>query len=327
MIGVPCAEGLDVNRMILAQGPFVGDERAFAHRLGIIGARPHAPLSMRNARGFTIVEILVVLIILSIVMAMAALVTRGISAGQKRSITTTRLTGVDAAIAQFVAVQKRMPCPADGTKASADANAGVEIAPDAAAGCNAQSNGVVPWRSLGLSEQDATDGWERRLTYRTDPLLGRVNAMNMSSCDPAGSEGGATPRDCNTACTSAALGSCTPPVAFITGKGLTVRNVAGTTVMDPTTPGVNTGAAYVVISHGESGGGGFLNTGNLSTSTTTDGTEEGKNYANLGLVAGVTYYVDDSINDNAGGLHYDDLVSRPALLSLVSKAGLGPRSH
>src|SRR6476619_3847998 len=128
---------------------------------------------MRNARGFTIIEIVVVLIIL-------ALVTRGVAAGQKRSITTTRLAGVDAAITQFVAVQKRMPCPADGTKASTDAAAGVEIAPDVAAGCNAQTNGVVPWRSLGLQEQDATDGWERRMTYRTDPLLGKANAMNMS---------------------------------------------------------------------------------------------------------------------------------------------------
>ena len=280
---------------------------------------------MRNARGFTIVEILVVLIILSMVLAMAALVTRGVAAGQKRSITTTRLTGVDAAIAQFVAVQKRMPCPADGTLPSADANAGVETAPDAVAGCNAQTNGVVPWRSLGLAEPDATDGWERRMTYRTDPLLGKPNAMNMSMCDPAGTEVGATPRDCNTACTSTALATCTPPAAFVGGKGLKVKNVAGTVVMDPAA-GTNTGAAYVVISHGETGGGGYLNTGVLATSTTTDGTQEANNYANLGIVA-ATYYVDDSISDTAGNTHFDDILSRPSVLGLVNKAGLGPRAH
>ena len=277
---------------------------------------------MRRSRGFTIVEILVVLIILSIVLAMAAVVTRGIAASQKRSLTTTRLSGVDAAIVQFVAVQKRMPCPADGTKASADANAGVEIAPDVA-GCSAQTNGVVPWRSLGLNEQDATDGYDRRFTYRTDVALGKVNAMNMSACDPAGTEGGAIPRSCNAACSSAALGTCTPPSDFIGGKGLTVQNIAGTKVMDPTA-GTNTGAAYVVISHGETGGGGFLNTGVLFTSTTTDGTEEQRNYANLAIGA---YYVDDSINDNAGATHFDDSVSRPSVLSVVTKAGLGPRSH
>ena len=277
---------------------------------------------MRKARGFTIIEILVVLIILSMVLAMAAVVTRGLAASQKRSLTTTRLAGVDAALVQFVAVQKRMPCPADGTKASADANAGVEIAPDAA-GCSAQTDGVVPWRTLGLNEQDATDGWERRMTYRTDVQLGKANAMNMSFCDPAGTEAPAAPAACNVACTSSALASCTTPAAFIATKGLTVKNVAGTTVMDPAA-GVNTGAAYVVISHGESGGGGYLNTGVLATTTTTDGTEEKKNYANLAIGA---YYVDDSINDNPGVLHYDDTVSRPSLLGLVNKAGLGPRSH
>ena len=293
---------------------------------------------MRNARGFTIVEILVVLIILSMVLAMAALVTRGVAASQKRSITTTRLAGLDAAIAQFVAVQKRMPCPADGTKASADAGAGVEIAPDPAAGCNAQTNGVVPWRSLGLNEQDATDGWERRITYRTDPLLGKTNGgggMNMSACDPAGTEGIAPnpalpiPRDCNTACSSTAIASCTPPAHFIPTKGLTVKNFAGSAnVMDPVTAGINTGAAYVLISHGETGGGGFLNTGTLFTSTTTDGTAETNNYANQGFVAGTTFYVDDSINDNPGtATHFDDILSRPSVLGVVNKAGLGPRAH
>ncbi len=282
---------------------------------------------MRNARGFTIVEILVVLVILSMVLAMAALVTRGIAAGQKRSITTTRLAGVDAAIAQFVAVQKRMPCPADGTKASADVNAGVEIAP-VAAGCNAQTNGVVPWRSLGLGEPDATDGWERRMTYRTDPVLGKPNGMNMSACDPAGT-GALVAGACDTACTSSsALASCTPPATFVAGKGLNVRTVSGTVVMDPVTPGVNTGAAYIVASHGETGGGGYLNTGVLYTGTTVDGTAEANNYANLGFTAGVSFYVDDSINENPGAAtHFDDILSRPSVLSVIAKAGLGPRAH
>ena len=63
---------------------------------------------MRNARGFTLVEVLVVLIIFGIVLTMAAAVTRGLAAGQKRSNTVTRMQTVDAAIAQFVAVQKRI---------------------------------------------------------------------------------------------------------------------------------------------------------------------------------------------------------------------------
>jgi hypothetical protein len=95
--------------------------------------------------------------------------------------------------------------------------------------------------------------------------------------------------------------------------------------MDPNaTP--NTGAAYVVISAGESGGGAYLNSGTLATTTTTDGTEEKKNYGNLGYVAG-TYYVDDIINDAAGVTHFDDVVSRPSIMAVATKAGVAPRSR
>jgi hypothetical protein len=87
----------------------------------------------------------------------------------------------------------------------------------------------------------------------------------------------------------------------------------------------STGAAYVIISAGSTGGGAYTSNGVLSTSTTTDGTEEAKNYADLDVQP---YYVDDSISDVAGAAsHFDDLVSRPSLLSVVNKAGLGPRAH
>jgi hypothetical protein len=92
--------------------------------------------------------------------------------------------------------------------------------------------------------------------------------------------------------------------------------------MDPALqPGINTGAAYVVISAGETGGGAYLNTGILSTSTATDGTEEKKNYANLAVQP---YYVDDTTSEAP---HFDDVVSRPSILSVASKAGVAPRSH
>ena len=95
-----------------------------------------------------------------------------------------------------------------------------------------------------------------------------------------------------------------------------------------TPPGsAHNGAAYVLISHGESGGGGYLNTGIISSSNTTDGTEEQKNYANVAYNAATSYYVDDSINAIAGVGHFDDLVSRPSVLTVISKAGLGPRAH
>jgi prepilin-type N-terminal cleavage/methylation domain-containing protein len=292
-----------------------------------------APSCAQRSRGFTLIEIVVVLFIVGIVIAMAAVLTRGVSAAQKRSITASRLATVDAALVQYVQQRKRLPCPADGSlDSTANPAAGNEINRNAngcqSAGGNYETNGVVPWRDLALAENDATDGWGRRITYRVDPVLAADGAMDMSWCDAAGT--GAiqpAPNYCNTACTGTALASCTSPANFLNGRGLTVRNVAGTVMMNPA-GAPNTGAAYVLISAGETGGGAYLNSGNLQVSTIGDGTEEQKNYASLSYVStAVTYYVDDNINDGAGNTHFDDVVMRPSVLNVISRAGLGPRTH
>jgi len=277
-----------------------------------------APKIPRGRRGFTLVEILVVVVILGLIMAMASVLLRSVSATQKRSITANRMANVEAAIVQFVMQQKRLPCPADGTQSASTGGAETW----AAGACTTQQNGVVPWRSLGLSAADATDGWDRRMTYRVGSALVAVSAMDLSWCDPAGT-GALAAGVCNTTCTSATPANCTPPSTYLAAKGLVVKNLAGTTVMDPA-GSPSTGAAYVLVSHGESGGGAYLDTGVLSTSNTTDGTEEQKNYVNLALAA---YYVDDQTTDVAGANHFDDVVLRPSVLSVANKAGLGPRAH
>lgn len=281
--------------------------------------------SRRRLRGFTLIEIAVVLVIIAVFMAMGTVMFRGFAAAQKRSITATRLATVDAALVQFVILNRRLPCPANGTIASGGGNAGVEVVRTAGACTGNQANGVVPWTTLGLTEADATDGWERRLTYRTGSTLVADAAMDMSWCDPAGGAG-PVGGPCVNPCTNAAIAACTTPANFLMNKGLEVRNVAGTQVMTVmTVVGTpTTAAAYVVISHGESGGGGYLNTVTLAATTTTDGTEEKLNYANLALRA---YYVDDGISDVPGTTHFDDMVSRPSVLALAAKAGLAPRSH
>ena len=283
----------------------------------------------RPLRGFTLVEIVVVLFILGVVISMAVAITNALTASQRLSNTTTRLTAIDAAIVQFVMQQKRLPCPADGTLDYTNSNAGIETARTSAAGCTTnEAGGVVPWRVLGLSEGDITDGWNRRMTYRVQAALAADNALDMSQCDPAGT-GPLVAGVCNSTtaavnpCSSTALPNCTPPSFYLQNKGLTVKNVGGAVLMDPTTAPY-TGAAYVVISTGSSGGGAYTSAGALSNTATTDGNEEKKNYANLALAA---YYVDDAIADAGGATHFDDILSRPALLTVINKAALGPRSH
>lgn len=282
----------------------------------------------RNRRGpdqgFTLVEIAVVMLIIAVLIAMAAALTRGVAAAQKRSLTGARMAGVDTALTLFVQQQRRLPCPADGTKASAANGAGLEAVTAGACSAN-QQNGVVPWRTLGITEVDATDGWDRRLTYRVTPTLAQANAMDMSGCDPAAPDTGAALTACAAGCVSTNLAACTHPKMFMRNRGLEVRDLAGAVIMNPAAD-PHTGAAYVLISPGETGGGGYLSSGVLGSSS-ADGNEELKNYASLPHTPGVTYYVDNALVDAPGPGHFDDVVSRPAILTVLSKAGLGPRSH
>ncbi len=283
------------------------------------------PRRRAAARAFTLVEIMVVLFIMGAVIAMAASLASALTATQRRSLTVTRLGTVDTALAQFVMQQKRLPCPADGTLLSTDNNAGAETARNSTGCTTNEQNGVVPWRALGLSEDDATDGWGRRFTYRVGIKLTADSGMDMSMCDPAGSAAGVAPNNtCNLACTSTALTQCTTPANFLASKGIQVQNKAGTVLMSPA---LGTGAAYVVISAGPSGGGAYLNSGVLGTSTVVDGTQERLNYANLSYTTGVTTYIDDSETDASGTTHFDDLLSRPSILTVANKAALAPRSH
>jgi prepilin-type N-terminal cleavage/methylation domain-containing protein len=288
------------------------------------------------SHGFTLVEIAVVIVVLSLLLAMIAGIATAMLGQQRREVTRQRLAGIETAIALFVSQNQRLPCPANGTLAGTDANAGVAqftagppITCSVGGVANSQQHGVVPWRALGISEQDATDGWGNRLTYRVDPDFVTAPAMNMTYCDPGGiavAASLASPAGfCNGACTSATFpASCTAPSSVTNDQGLQVRNLGGTAIMDPTID-PSTGAAYVVISHGENASGGYNNQGIVQAAVGTDsGTEEAKNAANLVLQP---YYVDDFASYPAGAGHFDDFVLRPSILTVAVKAQLGPRAH
>jgi prepilin-type N-terminal cleavage/methylation domain-containing protein len=309
-----------------------------------------------NAAGFTLIEIAVVIVVLSLLLAMIAGLGTAMVGSQRREATRQRLAGVETAIALFVSQHKRLPCPANGTLAGTDANAGKE-SPDPPTGVctGSQANGVVPWRALGLGEQDVTDGWGNRLTYRAAPDYVVADSMNFTACSPGGTAltpsatlvdgagvtvvaGGA----CANTCTTSASypGSCTPPEYAISGRGLQVKSVNGTSVMTPSrcrapplacnhSPPIgyapSTGAAYVVVSHGENYRGAYNNQGVLQAASGPDwGTEEAKHSAADALA---TYYVDDFPAYVAGNDHFDDFVLRPSILTVATKAQLGPRAR
>ncbi len=301
-------------------------------------------LPLVRARGFTLVELTIVLVIISLLLGMLMGVTTGFLEAQRAEATRTKMRVIDAALVSYVALNKRLPCPADGAVASGAANAGAEMGGGGTGNpCtlngSSQSMGVVPWVALGLSASDAEDGWGVRFTYRLDYALARDNAMDMSGCDPAGtgtvSALGTPPVNSCVAlagspCISSDLGRCVRPSLFLTDKGIRINDGAGNPLMDPSPGGVvvPTGAAYVLISHGENRAGGINPSGIVMESNVgIEGSGETSNRADGSYVRLTTVYVDVPQNFSLSNARFDDFISRPSIMTVIQGAHLGPRSH
>lgn len=296
-------------------------------------------------KGFSLVELAIALVIIALLLVLFIGASSGFISSKRNEVTMVKLKAIENAIALFVAQNKRLPCPADGIRPSGTNLSGVEVR-DGNGDCidpdgNNQIRGVVPALTLGMSEADVLDGWNNRITYRVysgvPGSLTRLNGMDMSWCDPAGLAGTAVgadslcvnpacPANPNACCKSDNLGACVTPTLFLANKGLQVQNAAGIFLMG--SAGGRQGAAYVLISHGDNQAGAYSQNGTLLGPVgTPSGTEEALNHNGIALRLPPGYYVDSDYNGSSTTNHFDDLVLRPSIISVASKAQLGPRAH
>jgi prepilin-type N-terminal cleavage/methylation domain-containing protein len=271
-----------------------------------------------RSRGFTLIELALVLTIIALMGGVIASAMFSFINTQRAVTTRAKLAAIDAALVSFVAVNRRLPCPANG-----QLNTGTEMSP-----CQNQF-GVVPWVALGLAAQDIEDGWNNRISYRIDTRLGEPNRMDMSNCDPAGTGPPPAPPD-NTCtaisgiCSATAIANCVRPQLFLTGKGLVIKDaIDGTILMNPGADPA-TGAAYVIFSHGENQAGAFSAGGVMTSAIGITGTIEAHNSADP---PPTTYYVDTPQIFSETASRFDDFVLRPSVLTVIQRAHLGPRSH
>ena len=313
-----------------------------------------------RARGFSLVEMALVLLIVGLLAAVFLPATNTFLDNNRRKETRAKLEALEQAMVRFVMVNRRLPCPADGALGTGNAQSGVEQRP--AQECTAMGSGVVPWRSLGLSADAATDAWNSLITYRvwakTDTgngsgittSLAATGGMDMSVCDPAGTLVPTAPQfNCTTN-----LGpppTYSAPQEFLTATSQPVQargfracqSTACNATLQTAPPGQNelarrvdgNGAAYFLISHGANTVHAYTSTGILvlpDPSRPGPGPREDVN-ANGRPMTDVTnlnlaFYIDADITENrADPDYYDDIVSRPTVMSVVMAAGLGPRKH
>lgn len=284
----------------------------------------------RSQAGFTLIELAIVLVVIGLLIGMFSHVGVGYLESKQREATQMKLDAVEEALVRFVAATRRLPCPADATAAAA--NQGVETMAGSNCTLN-QNDGIVPWRTLGLSRQAAVDGWDNFFTFRVYDNAGglqslvAVGEMDMTACDPSLATGVLSEErdDCLVGTTRY------PPAYFLQSRGLLVKDgvVAASIVNDPTRNTVDiapTGAAYVLISHGRNGLGAYTQAGVLRAAPTSPDELQNANNSDIvqDVADGANSYVDTAIREVAPV--FDDLVRHPTILDVVMKAGLGPRA-
>src|SRR3954469_21100736 len=87
-------------------------------------SHPHRRCQMKRARGFTLIEIAVVLFIVALLAGAIAQYLSGQISAAKLGITQTREAAIKAALTNFIARNNRLPCPAIITLASGAAGDG-----------------------------------------------------------------------------------------------------------------------------------------------------------------------------------------------------------
>ena len=112
----------------------------------------------------------------------------GMRAERAQTVATAeRLELVVRGLTDFAILHKRLPCPAPGGDRT-----GIEARLDG--GCDDQSGGVVPWRTLAIADPNARDRWGHAFSYRvadsltTEASLERVRHRQNQKGDSQGSQ-------------------------------------------------------------------------------------------------------------------------------------------
>lgn len=136
-------------------------------------------------RGFTLIEIAVAMFIVSLVLgAMMNMLTAQVK-NAKDSATNTKMGTIKTALTNFVSRNNRLPCPAIETLPPTDPKYGLEaVTPGTCTGTTSLGTavrGVLPWTTLGLSSEDASDGYGSRLSYHVTTVATALTASTVAA--------------------------------------------------------------------------------------------------------------------------------------------------
>lgn len=141
---------------------------------------------IRSDKGFTLTELAVVLVIVSLLMGGLLIPLGAQQEIEKRRTTEQQLSHIREALIAFATVNLRLPCPDTN-------NDGLEDVPCTS---NAVRDGGLPWKTMAITELDAWGGsWLYRIErdYANSTTLKPLILQNGANCSLSST---AFPRDC-----------------------------------------------------------------------------------------------------------------------------------
>lgn len=151
--------------------------------LHLLSGRKRKP-STRKRSGFTLIEMAAVMVIVGTLMSGALIGIPQYLNNLKAKQTQRKMDLVMNALSVYSQRNFRLPCPADtaGATRGAERDNGYCFQNTSDRELYSQTEGVVPWKALGLAERDVIDGWGHYITYKPAPqLTANTYALEMQA--------------------------------------------------------------------------------------------------------------------------------------------------
>lgn len=297
--------------------------------------------SVRSQRGL-VALLLAVAILTTVATTMVIRQANGLrKAGDQIGITNLRLELVRKALVDFVVLNSRLPCPADGALdvGLPDPNTFTPTPnpPIPNVLCN-KRDGTVPWAVLGLSDKETLDGWGRKISYRVYdgglvPQVGLTvdKGASLVACD----------KDF-TSPTPAASAAAVPP-AYLCADPTLNRTDPATVLASLVRPGLAladqgvavTQVGFILVSHGPTGLGAWLLGGGcpapgcrmaLPPAPLTNPERPNTQAPGAGVVYVKRVNSDKTVTTADPANFFDDQVVYMTIADLLSAAGRGARN-
>lgn len=234
-------------------------------------------------RGFSLTELSAAIAIIAVIAGSAISMAITSDDAAKLQQTEAKLDAIEDALGAYLAINKRLPCPAEPVWSATPANFAVENASGDPLDCEGTGGfdiagagtaggvadiryGTLPAFTLQLPGEYYIDGWGRPFTYVVDTRFTNSTTTNTTPCDGSGAAS-----DAENAC-----------FLYATSGAITINDVTATSR--------TANAVVFVFSHGPNGHGAYLANGTQFNSG-----------------AGVNrYYANDGRTRSSGGSSEDE---------------------